>query len=87
VEHIRRNFPFYSNFDAYILSYEHGLMKPEAGLYAVVEARTGRTGAELLYLDDRSENTDAGAARGWQVVVHESPEKTWAAVGNFGLLE
>jgi len=57
VEHIRRNFPFYDTFDGYILSYEHGVMKPEMGLYEVVEARSGRRGPELLYLDDRSENT------------------------------
>ena len=31
VGHIRRNFPFYANFDGYILSYEHGVMKPDAG--------------------------------------------------------
>ena len=41
-EHIRRNFPFYANFDGYILSYEHGAMKPDARLYEVVERQSGR---------------------------------------------
>ena len=36
-EHIRRTFPFYGNFDGYILSYQHGAMKPDARLYEVVE--------------------------------------------------
>ena len=31
VSHIRRTFPFFANFDGYILSYEHGAMKPDAG--------------------------------------------------------
>jgi HAD superfamily hydrolase (TIGR01509 family) len=84
--HIRRNFPFYANFDGYILSYEHGVMKPDAGLYEVVERMCGRRGPEILYLDDRPENIAAGAARGWQVILQESPEKSLAAVQKAGLL-
>lgn len=85
-EHIRRNFPFYGNFDGYILSYQHGAMKPDAPLYEVVERASARRGAEILYLDDRPENIAAGAARGWQVILHESPEKSWAAIEKLGLL-
>lgn len=84
--HIRRNFSFFSNFDGYILSYEHGVMKPDAGLYEVVERKCDRRGPEILYLDDRPENIEAGAARGWQVILQESPEKTLAAVKEMGLL-
>jgi len=85
-EHIRRSFPFYANFDGYILSYEHGAMKPDAQIYEVVERKAGRRGADLLYLDDRPENVAAGAARGWQVILQESPEKSLAAVRKLGLL-
>jgi len=86
VEHIRRTFPFYSKFDGCILSYEHGAMKPDAKLYEVVERQSGRRGAEILYLDDRPENIAAGAARGWQVILQESPEKSRAAIEKLGLL-
>lgn len=86
VLHIRRNFPFFGGFDDYILSYEHGSMKPDAKLYEVVESRSGRRGAELLYLDDRPENIAAGAARGWRTVLHETPEATHAALRALGLL-
>ena len=87
ISHIRRNFPFYSSFDGYILSYEHGLMKPEAGIYEIVEQVTRRRDTEILYLDDRPENIAAGAARGWQVILQESPEKSRAAVERLDLLE
>jgi HAD superfamily hydrolase (TIGR01509 family) len=85
-EHIRRTFPFYATFDGHILSYQHGFMKPDARLYEVVERQAGRRGAEILYVDDRPENVEAGAARGWQVILQESPEKTRAAVQKLGLL-
>jgi HAD superfamily hydrolase (TIGR01509 family) len=86
ISHIRRRFPFFSNFEDYILSYEHGAMKPDARLYEVVEKRSRRRGSEILYLDDRAENIAAGATRGWQVILQESPDTTRAAIKRLGLL-
>lgn len=86
VRHIRRHFPFYAQFDAYVLSYEQGFMKPQAGLYEVVERKTGRQGGELLYIDDREDNLATAAARGWQVILQESPDKTLAQFDRLGVL-
>lgn len=86
VEHIHRNFPFFKNFDGYIYSYEIGAMKPEAKIYESLEELTGRRGAEIVYLDDRLENVAAGAARGWRAILHETPEKTRAAMEKLELL-
>jgi HAD superfamily hydrolase (TIGR01509 family) len=84
--HIRHRFPFFNNFDGYIFSYEQGAMKPDPKLYEVVEKQSGRRQAEILYLDDRPENVAAGAARGWQVILQETPEKSRIAVEKTGLL-
>ena len=86
IAHIRRNFPFFNNFDGYILSYEVGAMKPEPKIYEALEKMSGCRGPEVLYLDDRPENVEAGAARGWQVILQETPEKSRAAVEKLGLL-
>ena len=86
ISYIRRAFPFFANFDGYILSYEQGAMKPDAKIYEVVEQQSGHGHGEILYLDDRPENIAAGADRGWQVILQESPEKTRFAVENLGLL-
>ena len=85
VAHIRERFPFFNNFSDYVLSYEHQAMKPNAKLYEVVERVTGKSGAALLYLDDRVENVAAGAERDWQTILQESPEKTMGMAGRFGL--
>jgi FMN phosphatase YigB (HAD superfamily) len=87
IAHIRRNFSFFANFDGYILSYEHGTMKPDQKLYEVVEKQTGEKGDAILYLDDRPENIEAGAARGWQTILQETPEKTISQIGELGLLD
>ncbi len=86
MSHIRRNFPFVANFDGYILSYEHRAMKPDHKIYEVVERISGFRGPEIFYHDDRAENIAAGAERGWQVLLQESPEKTRAEVERLGLL-
>ncbi len=86
IEHIRRDFPFFANFDGYIFSYEVGGLKPQPEIYAAMEAMTGKRGADLIYIDDRAENIEAGRARGWRAILHESPEKTRQALIGFGIL-
>jgi hypothetical protein len=44
---------------------------------------SGRRGADIFYIDDRSENVEAAAARGWRMVLHETPEKTRDALQKF----
>jgi FMN phosphatase YigB (HAD superfamily) len=83
VGHIRHRFPFFSGFDGYILSYQVGAMKPEAKIYEAMEAVSRRRGADIFYIDDRPENVEAAAGRGWQIVLHETPQKTRAALENF----
>jgi FMN phosphatase YigB (HAD superfamily) len=86
VAHIARHFPFFARFDGYVYSYQVGAMKPAAKIYEAVERVTGQPGAAILFLDDRLENAQAGAARGWQVIHHQSPEKTLPELGRLGLL-
>jgi len=87
IEHIRRSYPFFANFDGYVLSCQHGVMKPYQQLYEVVERVTARRGNELLYIDDRAENVAAAVARGWNSILHCSPETSIAAVRATGLLK
>jgi FMN phosphatase YigB (HAD superfamily) len=81
VRWITRRFPFFSRFDGYVYSFEHRVQKPDPQLYEVVESKAARRGADLIYIDDREENIDAGQARGWRVVLQENPAKTRARVG------
>ena len=86
IEHVERNFPFFKNFDGYIYSYQVGVMKPDAKIYEAMENLCGRTGADMVYLDDRAENVAAGAARGWRAILQETPEKSRATISQLGLL-
>ena len=84
--YVRRRFPFFSHFDGYVLSFEHGAMKPDPRLYAVVEEKTGYSGSGLLFLDDRPENIATAVGRGWQTILQDSPEKTMEAFREAGIV-
>jgi HAD superfamily hydrolase (TIGR01509 family) len=84
IEHIRRNFRFFQNFDGYIFSYEVKAMKPDAPIYHALEQMTGKRADQIIYIDDRAENITGGAERGWRTILHETYEKTRAAMKTFG---
>ena len=86
-EHVRRAFPFFANFDGYVLSHEVGAMKPAAKIYEALENMSGKRGSQILYIDDRQENIDAGAARGWQTILQTEPANTIAELKKFGLID
>lgn len=85
VRHIRKTYPFFAHFDGYVFSYEHQVMKPDAKIYALIEGLAGRTGEEIVYLDDRLENVEGGLARGWRALVHQTPEQTISILRQWGL--
>jgi glucose-1-phosphatase len=82
IEHVRKNYPFFANFDGYIFSYEVGAMKPQPQIYEAMEKMSGKSGADLIYIDDRPENIESGLARGWQAILHETPEKTRSVIAS-----
>jgi HAD superfamily hydrolase (TIGR01509 family) len=86
IEHIKKNFPFFKDFDGYIYSHEIGAMKPDPRIYAAMEKMCGRNGADIIYLDDRPENVQGGLKHGWKAVLHETPEKTREVLENMKLV-
>ncbi|KUP93001.1 HAD family hydrolase [Tritonibacter horizontis] len=71
-------YPFLREFDQAFVSAHLRAIKPDAEIYAELEAGTGRRPEELLFTDDRPENITAAAIRGWQTHLFDQPE-TWAA--------
>lgn len=52
-------------FDAMHYAADLGYAKPDPAFFAAIEARTGYAPADLILLDDRSDNVDAARAAGW----------------------
>ena len=80
VRHISATYDFWPRFTGHVLSYEAKSLKPESEIYEVLEQTTGCSGGEIAYIDDRPENIEAGRARGWRVIHHQTPAETRAAL-------
>ncbi len=72
-----REYPFLEEFDRRYISGHMGVIKPDAEIYAQVEADCGVPPNTLLFADDRQDNLDAAAARGWQTHLFTDPQG-WA---------
>lgn len=66
--------PALGRFDRRYISGHMGMAKPDAEIYAAVEADCGIPPERLLFTDDRPENIAAATARGWQTHLFTGPE-------------
>ena len=80
------HYPFLEEFDRRYISGHMGVAKPDAEIYASVEADCGLPPGALLFTDDRPENIAAAAARGWQTHLFDGPEGLAARLVAAGLL-
>ena len=81
-----RDYDFLGEFDRRFLSGEMRMAKPDAEIYAAVEAATGLAPDRLLFVDDRLDNIAAAAARGWQTHLFDGPDGWAARLVTLGLL-
>ena len=71
---------FLKHFDGGIFSGDVKLIKPEPGIYALLEQRYGLVPADTLFIDDLKANVAAAQAWGWQGIHFESPVQLGAAL-------
>lgn len=79
-------YPFLKEFDRRYISGAMKMAKPDPAIYAAVEADCGLAPQTLLFADDRQDNIEAAAARGWQTHLFTRPEPFAADLVARGLL-
>jgi len=70
-------YPVLTEFDQAFISGHLKCIKPDAEIYEILERETAVSPTELLFADDRPENIEAAAKRGWQTHLFTTPEG-WA---------
>ena len=80
-------YPVLAEFDRRYISGQMAMAKPDAAIYAAVEADCGLPPASLLFIDDRADNIAAAEARGWQGHLFDGPEGLRERLVAEGLLE
>jgi len=71
------HYPFLLEFDRQYISGHLQVIKPDPKIYEVVETDSGVTPGALLFTDDRADNIDMAASRGWQTHLFQGPQG-WA---------
>jgi putative hydrolase of the HAD superfamily len=69
---IDRHSDIMQRFDALVLSYEVGYVKPEDGIYAAAQAEAHCRPDECFYIDDIPEYVAAGRRHGWHAEVYRT---------------
>ncbi|WP_108792087.1 HAD-IA family hydrolase [Erythrobacter sp. Alg231-14] len=64
-EQFRREHAIFDVFEDIVVSGAEKVAKPDARIYEIVEARSGRSGDALFFTDDNPDNIAAAKARGW----------------------
>ncbi len=72
-----KHYPFLRNFDRPYISGHLRMIKPDPDIYKALEADCGISPEALIFTDDRPDNIQMAASRGWQVHLFESPQG-WA---------
>jgi len=82
---LRRRFRLHELTHGVVTSFEAGVMKPHAGIYAQTEHRFSLDPAATVFIDDRLENIEAVRVRGWHGIVHASHNQTVSALRALGV--
>ena len=64
--------------DAWVISGEVGIRKPDEAIYALALERVGRTPGECAFVDDLAANVDVAVGLGMQGIHHRTAEDTLA---------
>jgi putative hydrolase of the HAD superfamily len=64
--HVRRRFPVFNRFERHILSFREKVRKPDQRIYARAARACGARPAQIFYIDDREDLTQAASEMGFQ---------------------
>jgi len=81
-----RFLPFSSSLDPVIVSYEVGVMKPEAAFYDALLERSGVLAANILFVDDLAENIEGAESAGMIGHQFTSQRSLEIALGELGII-
>lgn len=85
-EQTRARFPFLERFDGLVISGQVGVAKPDRRIYEHLLEGHGLAPEEVLFVDDRPENVEAGRALGISAHLFEGPAALRRELSEHGLL-
>ena len=81
----QKRFPVLTEFDGLVVSGDEQTIKPESEIYEILEKRSGFSGADVFFIDDKAENIAAARDRGWQTHLFDDPAELAVDLRRFGI--
>ncbi len=82
---VRARMPWLESFDHHTFSHRLRLAKPEAAIYRHAAKGLGAEPNNILFIDDRADNCEAGRAAGMQVISYTSHSDFMSEMDRLGL--
>ncbi len=83
--YVQATVPTLSVFDAFIVSYEVGAMKPDAPIYEEALRRSGVAASACVFIDDRPANVEGARRVGMRGVQFHSPAQLASELTGLGV--
>ncbi len=77
---LQQRHEFLQGFDGGIFSGDVKLIKPDPGIYAMLENRFSLEPVDTVFIDDLQANIDVAKSRGWQGIHFQSPQQAEVAL-------
>ena len=85
-EFVRENFPEIFFFDAYVISYQLKMLKPDRAIYLEAARRAGSEPGECVFIDDMAENVEGAQAAGLAGIPYTPGTDLEAELRKLGLI-
>ena len=82
--HMDQNFPWLETFQQHTWSYELGISKPNAAIYAYTLEKLGVSAEQALFIDDLAENVRGAQAVGLHGIVFTTPAQLQTDLEHYG---
>ncbi|HOF56818.1 MAG TPA: HAD family phosphatase [Syntrophorhabdaceae bacterium] len=80
--YIIEKYPIVHEMGEWILSFEIGVKKPDAGIYKMIFEKMDVAGNEVFYIDDIEQYVDTARALGIKGMVFKNADQLWKEIGD-----
>ena len=85
IDYIMKHYPWINDFDAQVLSYEVGLLKPDAAIYDLTLRKCGLQAPRVVFIDDLAANVEAARRVGLLGIQYQNVDQVRGELTKLGV--
>ena len=85
IDYVVEHYPWINDFDAQVLSYEVGLLKPDAAIYELTLRQCGLQAPRAVFIDDLAANVEAARRVGIHGIHYQNVDQVRSELTKLGV--